>query len=490
MKGLSLRKKGFTLIELIVSIAVIGILIMLAFPKLLDYVDKAKMTQIKNDVKAAEDLLSEYSIKNNNFPDEWDDVSIDKLQSIASKSVLYDVRGHVKTIKNGEYKEIDKGYLIKGIKTRLGGKFYINENHKVYYEDNKPSKIKEKDNLFDREIEGENFEQNEIEILDYVFPNGIYKNGETAIGNIKIKGVSSGNYHAKINFKHSKLNNSIEKDVTFNLTEDEIKIIDFDLLVEPSYLRGFHDFKITIEDSGGNALAKYRVNQSLYFAETEWVYYYEDDFNKIDRPVAGQIGSLSSDRVNFEYVLDESGGTVVDYSSIIFDVQSDSNQSGQINTILPETYGTYEAMIKVPDNDALLNGFFLYGYNGKEEGVEHEIDIEILYYEGKWQAWGTIFNETNENYVYNGIEPGLIYQKKVDLDFDPSEDYHSYRIDFYKDYVSFAVDGNEFGRWENKFDYGDMHLYAGNFYTHWLTGELSDEKLEMNVKWARKGYFK
>ena len=60
---------------------------------------------------------------------------------------------------------------------------------------------------------------------------------------------------------------------------------------------------------------------------------------------------------------------------------------------------------------------------------------------------------------------------------------------FYDNYVSFALDGIEVARWNKSFNYGDMHMYAGTFYTHWLTGELSTVPLEMNIEWMRRGYF-
>jgi type IV pilus assembly protein PilA len=64
------RNKGFTLIELIVVIAVIAVLVLLATPKFLDYTRDAKIAQIKNDIKVAEEVVEEYLIKNNDtLPD-------------------------------------------------------------------------------------------------------------------------------------------------------------------------------------------------------------------------------------------------------------------------------------------------------------------------------------------------------------------------------------------------------------------------------------
>lgn len=489
MKIKLLDKKAFTLIELIVVIVVLVILMLLAAPKVLEHVEESKLAHIKNDVKVAEIALSEYLVKNETLPDEWLVVSTSKLKGLIADSKLYDKTGYTQQIPEDTYREIDKEYIKKATATKLGGKFYVNEKtNKVYYENDKPSKIAYKEPLYDREVQEHEIDQDKINILNYVFPNGIYHNGETMRGNMKFEGKESDDYTLEVYYIHSKFGTALDSKVDFHLAKDEIKTVDFSYLVEPYNLRGFYDIVAVVKDSEGTELAEFYVKQTVYFAETEWIYYYEDDFNEMNRPVAGQLGALSPDRVTYTYV-DETATKGIDYSSITFDVEPNDKHSGQIHTILPETYGTYEAMIKVPDSKALLNGFFLYGHES-DTGDEHEIDIEILYYEGKWQLWGTIFNATHPDYVYNGEEPGVIYQSKIDLPFDPSKDYHSYRIDFYDDYISFAVDGNEFGRWENKFDYGDMHLHAGNFYSHWLTREFSSVPLEMNVEWIRKGYFK
>lgn len=53
-----MNKKGFTIIELLTVIAILGILVLLAAPKFLGYTEQAKLAQIKNDVKSHEVQLS------------------------------------------------------------------------------------------------------------------------------------------------------------------------------------------------------------------------------------------------------------------------------------------------------------------------------------------------------------------------------------------------------------------------------------------------
>ena len=82
------KNKGFTLIELIVVMAIIAILVLLATPKLMGHTQKARKTHIIHDIKVAEDKIAEYLVKHNKLSDKWDSVTIEKLKAIKDKNKL------------------------------------------------------------------------------------------------------------------------------------------------------------------------------------------------------------------------------------------------------------------------------------------------------------------------------------------------------------------------------------------------------------------
>lgn len=62
-----LNKKGFTLIELIATIAVLGIIMMVAVPNVTSIIDKNKRTQYINDAKKLA-ILAKYKFESSNLP--------------------------------------------------------------------------------------------------------------------------------------------------------------------------------------------------------------------------------------------------------------------------------------------------------------------------------------------------------------------------------------------------------------------------------------
>ena len=62
------NQKGFTLIEIMVVVVIIGILIGLVAPNILGRVDKARVTAAKADIATLEQSLEMYRLDNHSYP--------------------------------------------------------------------------------------------------------------------------------------------------------------------------------------------------------------------------------------------------------------------------------------------------------------------------------------------------------------------------------------------------------------------------------------
>ncbi len=62
------NNKGFTIIEILVVLVILGILGSLIVPKLLDKPDEARITKTKLDIRAIESALKIYKLENSIYP--------------------------------------------------------------------------------------------------------------------------------------------------------------------------------------------------------------------------------------------------------------------------------------------------------------------------------------------------------------------------------------------------------------------------------------
>lgn len=131
------NKRAFTLIELIVVIVVLGILVLLAAPKLLGYKESAKKAQITNDIRAYENAIEVELINNERFIDGWQSADSSELGEL--RGSLFDRKGLVEDdeVFNGVYSIIQDDL----VNSKLNGTFYLGEGGKVYYQESTTNAI-------------------------------------------------------------------------------------------------------------------------------------------------------------------------------------------------------------------------------------------------------------------------------------------------------------------------------------------------------------
>ena len=89
MKSMKRIQKGFTLIELMIVVAIIGILAAVALPAYQDYTKRAKVSEVLLAASSAKNTIAEYANTQNALPNNTQ-VSIDSQVSTYVASVAWD----------------------------------------------------------------------------------------------------------------------------------------------------------------------------------------------------------------------------------------------------------------------------------------------------------------------------------------------------------------------------------------------------------------
>lgn len=529
-------KKAFTLIELIIVIVIIGILSAIVIPNISSFKEEADNTALQGNVRSIQTSTDMYRNQNiNSIPAKGIPTIGNPKEVDFSLLVPKDLRQEPKQ-SQGHYWIDDKGTawgsftdIPKNIYfDSSNGEFHFTPDLKassceaLEYKNGATTKHKVdinlgKDNVYKGQTSAEydyfvvcydqfgnptpeaneNFKNinrdlvykevfsnktvnNSVVVVEgYSMPNGIFKIGEKLPSSLTVKNVSATS--RTFNLGYSFIDEAgTAYDIPsqkVTLAPNETKTVSITWDSSSAIKEGYYDTYLVLwNNAWTNRIVNYSLvdNVYLYKQFDEWNYFTAPDWNKLDGRTISQISTLSASNV------------ALNDKSISINLPANSYSSGQTITKDYYGYGSYEARMKVPEGDSNLSGMFLYAPNDQE----HEIDTEILYRDGKWRAWFTIHNVNHPTYnPSNGLEPGEVYKKEVILDFDPSKEFHNYRLNLYPTYVSFEIDGKEMARWNESFNFKKMQLFTSSFYAHWLPRNQTTYDKQFNVEWIRHGFF-
>ena len=105
------HQQGFTLIELMVVIVILGILAGVVVPRIMDNPDKARVAKAKHDITAMESALDIYRLDNFVYP--TTDQGLESLVSNPGEAPNWKVGGYIKKLKKDPWGN-DYLYLSPG----------------------------------------------------------------------------------------------------------------------------------------------------------------------------------------------------------------------------------------------------------------------------------------------------------------------------------------------------------------------------------------
>lgn len=192
-------------------------------------------------------------------------------------------------------------------------------------------------------------------------------------------------------------------------------------------------------------------------------YTYQDDFeifnDKFWFKRSGTLGrtTLTPDNI------------ILDNGKLLIKLPGHTFSGGEIQSIDEVGFGSYQVKMKLPDAPSSITGFFMY----KAPDYYHEIDIEI-------------YNEPKAYVLFTSYKDGEAANSHREyLNFDPTLDYHEYRIDYYSNKISFYIDDRHMYSWRDGFTKETMHLALNAWYPKWLDGIKQEEDSFLYVDWIR-----
>lgn len=188
-----------------------------------------------------------------------------------------------------------------------------------------------------------------------------------------------------------------------------------------------------------------------------------EHFNTIDEDLwHSRDGRLGRTQLKNEHVRIKSNRLTITHPA-------NTLEGGEIQTKNLQHYGSYEVSMKLPNAPSSITGFFLYS----PPDFYHEIDIEV-------------FNQPDSEIWFTSYVDGSVHHEdKMTLAFDPTADFHQYRIDYYPHRVTFYIDGVAVNSWGDGFSHQPMHLMVNSWFPEWLAGKEPEANQLLYIDWIK-----
>lgn len=250
------------------------------------------------------------------------------------------------------------------------------------------------------------------------------------------------------------LKNETDQKLSLSYSLDNVK---HDSIISGPYEAVIAIWDKPLEKNSSSQLDRIEVNHAFR------LYNINEDFQTLDRTIwHSRQGRLGRTKLKDEHV------TLVD-NILTITHPAGTLEGGEIQTIDLQHYGSYEISMKLPNAPSSITGFFLYS----PPDFYHEIDIEV-------------FNQPDSEIWFTSYIDGAVHHEtKTALDFDPTANFHKYRIDYYPHEVRFYIDGVAVKTWEDGFSQKPMHLMVNSWFPEWLPGTEPKNNETLQIDWIR-----
>ncbi len=106
------KQRGFTLLEIMVVVVIIGVLLAVVAPNIMDKPEQAKITKAQFDIRALENALDQYRLDMGSYPDT--DGGLEALTTKPSGAPRWKEGGYIKSLPKDPWNN-DYQYLSPGI---------------------------------------------------------------------------------------------------------------------------------------------------------------------------------------------------------------------------------------------------------------------------------------------------------------------------------------------------------------------------------------